>query len=104
MRNLSTGALAYLGHLPQAQPSAWDIHRHIHKSKRSLNICKKSYLPYIAFQLFQYIGAIPFVFYPIWSNGIFAKWPFSALKEAIFGTIISSSEAYGARADSGDHD
>lgn len=91
MRNLSTGCPAYLSHLPQARPSIKQIHEHIHKCKTSLNFLKRSYLPVWGFHLLQCVAQFPWIFYPIWSHGIFSQWPCTALKEAIFGTIVTSS-------------
>lgn len=94
MRNLSTGTIAYLSHLPQRNPTIKQIHKHIHKCKTSLNFSKKSYLPVWAFHLFQFLGQFPFLFYPIWSeDGVFSKEPFVTLKEAILGKIITSSKS-----------
>lgn len=91
MRNLSTGTIAYLSHLPQARPTIHQIHKHIHKCKTSLNFSKRSYLPVWAFHLVQFLGQYPFLFYPIWAEGIFSRQPFAGIKEAIFGKILTSS-------------
>lgn len=92
MRNLSTGMITYLTHLPQARPTIRQIHKHIHKCKTSLNFSKRSYLPVGAFHVLQFLGQYPFLFYPIWADtGIFTQRPFAALKEAVFGKILTSS-------------
>lgn len=93
MRNLSTGMITYLSHLPQARPTVRQIHKHIHKCKTSLNFSKRSYLSVWAFHVLQLLGRYPFLVYPLWAEtGIFARWPFAALKEAIVGRILTSSE------------
>lgn len=91
MRNLSTGGLAYLSALSQANPSVDTIHRHVHANKRSLDILKKSYLLAAGFHLMQALGYFPYLFYPIWSDGFFSLRPFRWIKDKFFGTVIASS-------------
>jgi hypothetical protein len=95
MRNLSTGGLAYLSALRGSNPSIGAVHKHIHTNKRSLSIVKKSYLLTIAFQLMQLLGSFPYLFYPIWGDGIFSCWPLGVVKDKFFATILSSSKHVG---------
>lgn len=93
MRNLSTGALAYLGSLPQAEPTVKQIHKHIHKSKISLNVIKRSFLPSLAFHCFQLMGNLPILFWPIWGDGLPQQWPMKQCTDFILSKVISSSES-----------
>lgn len=92
MRNLSTGSLAYLGHLPQEKPSVHQIHKHIHKSKQSLRVLKRSFLPELAFYWLQFTGMIPVIFYPIWGGGVWQSKVMLEIKDAVMHQVISFSK------------
>jgi hypothetical protein len=62
MRNLSTGAIAYVGPKTRLDDDVQSIKRHLHFVKRELNVLKHSILPSVAFQVIQFIGRIPMLF------------------------------------------